>query len=304
MSGDCPQLEVVLSRAAEAGALPAGQAATQGRETLLAVAEARKALGPIACEDPGRPHFGKVAVVTGSAGGIGRATAQRLHADGAVVVGLDINPAITQALDAPGLSGQVCDVTDESAIQSAIEGIVARYGGLDIVVANAGIFRSGEMIDELGETWDRHIAINLTATQRLFKHTIPYLKHGLAASIIVVGSRNVAAPGPGASAYSVSKAGVTQLARVAALELAPHRVRVNTIHPDAVFDTELWTPEALAKSAARYGMSVEDYKTKNLLKHEITSAQVAGMVSTVAGPVFAATTGAQIPIDGGNDRVI
>lgn len=304
MSGHYPQLEFVLSRAAAAGARPTSQDTPRDRDALLALAEARKGLGPIVCDDPVLAHFGKVAVVTGSAGGIGRVTAQRLHADGAVVVGLDINPAVTQSLDAPGLSGEVCDVTDESAIRSAIEGIVARFGGLDIVVANAGIFRSGEMIDELGETWDRHIAINLTATQRLFKHAIPYLKHGAGASIVVIGSRNVAAPGPGASAYSVSKAGVTQLARVAALELAPHGVRVNTVHPDAVFDTELWTPEALAKSAARYGMSVEQYKTKNLLKHEITSAQVAAMVSTVAGPVFAATTGAQIPIDGGNDRVI
>ena len=109
---------------------------------------------------------------------------------------------------------------------------------------------------------------------------------------------------PGASAYSVTKAGVTQLARVAALELAPFGVRVNILHPDAVFDTEIWTDEALEKSAKRYGMTVQEYKTKNLLSTEITSSGVAALVSTVAGPVFSATTGAQIPIDGGNDRVI
>jgi enoyl-[acyl-carrier-protein] reductase (NADH) len=76
------------------------------------------------------------------------------------------------------------------------------------------------------------------------------------------------------------------------------------IHPDAVFDTALWTPEALAQSAARYGMTVEEYKSKNLLGREIRSIDVARLLSTVASDVFGATTGAQIPIDGGNDRVI
>jgi NAD(P)-dependent dehydrogenase (short-subunit alcohol dehydrogenase family) len=79
---------------------------------------------------------------------------------------------------------------------------------------------------------------------------------------------------------------------------------VNIVHPDAVFDTELWTPEALARSAERYGITVEEYKTRNLMKAEIKSADVANMVCTMAGSAFAKTTGAQIPIDGGNDRTI
>jgi NAD(P)-dependent dehydrogenase (short-subunit alcohol dehydrogenase family) len=91
---------------------------------------------------------------------------------------------------------------------------------------------------------------------------------------------------------------------VAALELAPNQVRVNIVHPDAVFDTKLWTPEALAKSAARYGMSVEEYKTKNLMKVEIKSKDIGNMVAAMASPLFAKVTGAQIPVDGGNDRVI
>jgi rhamnose utilization protein RhaD (predicted bifunctional aldolase and dehydrogenase)/NAD(P)-dependent dehydrogenase (short-subunit alcohol dehydrogenase family) len=251
-----------------------------------------------------KPHLGKVAIVTGAAGGIGAATAKQLHADGAVVVGLDINPSVSEKLNAPGLSGVPCDLTDEAALKDAIDNVVAQYGGLDIVVANAGIFKSGEYIEQLSDSWDRHIDINLTATQRLFKHTIPYLKLGIDASIVVIGSRNYTAPGAGAAAYSVSKAGVTQLARVAALELAPHGVRVNTLHPDAVFDTDLWTDEALERSAARYGITIQEYKTKNLLGTEITSADVANLVSTVASSTFSATTGAQIPIDGGNDRVI
>ena len=250
-------------------------------------------------------HAGKVAIVTGACGGIGRATAERLRNDGATVVGLDINPDVATNLTGERLSGAVCDITDDAALKAAVDKTVAEHGGLDIIVANAGIFKSGEYIDAEEDSWDLHLRINLTATQRFLKFSIPALKESdKQASIIIIGSRNYAAPGPGASAYSVTKAGVTQLARVAALELAPFGVRVNVLHPDAVFDTEIWTEEALEKSAKRYGMTVQEYKTKNLLSTEITSPGVAALASTVAGPVFSATTGAQIPIDGGNDRVI
>jgi NAD(P)-dependent dehydrogenase (short-subunit alcohol dehydrogenase family) len=250
-------------------------------------------------------HAHKIAIVTGACGGIGRATAEKLHADGATVVGLDINPAVVENLSQPGLSGVVCDITNDAALQSAIDAVVAEHGSLDIIVANAGIFKAGEYIETLGESWDLHLKINLTATQRFLRFSIPHLKKSTKQpSIIIIGSRNFSAPGPGAAAYSVTKAGVTQLARVAALELASDGIRVNTLHPDAVFDTEIWTEEALQKSADRYGMTVQEYKTKNLLKTEIKSTDVAALVSTVAGPVFGATTGAQIPIDGGNDRVI
>ena len=133
---------------------------------------------------------------------------------------------------------------------------------------------------------------------------IPFVKLGLDASIIFVGSRNFKAPGPGASAYSCSKAALTQLCRVASLELAPYRIRVNIVHPDAVFDTKLWTPEALQRSAERYGMTVDEYKTKNLMKVEIKSKDIGNMVSAMASPLFSKVTGAQIPVDGGNDRVI
>jgi NAD(P)-dependent dehydrogenase (short-subunit alcohol dehydrogenase family) len=102
----------------------------------------------------------------------------------------------------------------------------------------------------------------------------------------------------------VSKAGITQLARVAALELAADGVRVNVVHPDAVFDTALWTQDTLARSAARYSLSVEEYKTKNLLGREIRAVDVARLISVMASDVFGATTGAQVPVDGGSDRVI
>ena len=203
------------------------------------------------------------------------------------------------------MKGLECDLTDSNAIAEAVDHVVSLYGGLDIVVCNAGIFKAGERIEEHTEfTWDQTLAINLTATQRFISATIPYLKFGIDPSILIVGSRNYAAPGPGAAAYSVSKAGITQLARVAALELAADGIRVNIVHPDAIFDTALWTPEALGTSAARYGISVEEYKTKNLLGKTISAANVGRLLSAIASDIFLATTGAQIPIDGGNDRVI
>ena len=131
-----------------------------------------------------------------------------------------------------------------------------------------------------------------------------FLKLGCDPAVVIIGSKNAPAPGPGAGAYSVAKAGLTQLARVAALEWAEAGIRVNVLHPNAVFDTALWSEQLLQDRAASYGISVEDYKAKNLLGVEITSADVAAMACAVAGPLFSKTTGAQIPIDGGNDRVI
>ena len=250
-----------------------------------------------------REHQGKIALVTGAYGGIGKATCEALARDGAAVAGIDIHPGVADAPE--GITGIACDVTDENALRAAVERVVETFGGLDVIVCNAGVFQSGERIEEQDpDAWDRMLAINLTATQRFMHIAIPYLKLGIQPSIVVIGSRNYAAPGAGAAAYSVSKAGVTQLARVAALELAPFGVRVNVVHPDAVFDTGLWTEEALERSAKRYGVTVEEYKTRNLLKTEIRAEDVGRLVSAIAGETFRATTGAQIPIDGGVDRVI
>jgi NAD(P)-dependent dehydrogenase (short-subunit alcohol dehydrogenase family) len=114
----------------------------------------------------------------------------------------------------------------------------------------------------------------------------------------------VPAPGPGVGAYSASKAALTQLARVAALEWGADGIRVNVIHPNAVFDTGIWTEAVLNKRAASYGLTVEEYKTNNILHVEITSRDVAEMAAEMCGPVFSRTTGAQVPVDGGNERVI
>ena len=248
---------------------------------------------------------GKIALVTGGASGIGRACVEHLLKLGAVVAALDIDPSVTDLFDRQATLGIECDVTDDDALHAAVDGTVRRWGGLDILICNAGIFPASQAIAEMEPgNWDRSISVNLTSQQRLLRACAPYLELGCDAAVVIIGSKNVPAPGPSAGAYSVAKAGLTQLARVAALEMAGAGIRVNVLHPNAVFDTAIWTPEVLEKRAASYGISVEEYRSKNLLGVEISSADVAVLACAVAGPVFAKTTGAQIPIDGGNERVI
>lgn len=256
-------------------------------------------------QPPDPPLAGKVAVVAGAASGIGQATAAMLARKGAVVVGLDLDPAIREAVSAPGYKGHVLDLREEAAVAEALAETARAFGGIDLLVCNAGIFRTGQSIETLGdEDWDRTLEINLTAHRKILKQAIPYLKLGFEPGVVFVASRNVPAPGAGAAAYSVSKAGLTQLMRVAALELAPYGITVNAVHPDAVFDTRLWTQEALEASAKRYGLTVEQYKQRNLLKTEIRSEDVARAICAFLDGTLPKTTGAQLPVDGGNDRVL
>jgi rhamnose utilization protein RhaD (predicted bifunctional aldolase and dehydrogenase)/NAD(P)-dependent dehydrogenase (short-subunit alcohol dehydrogenase family) len=247
------------------------------------------------------PEFqGQIALVTGGGSGIGRACARRLHDLGASVVVLDRAPQT----DDPWLS-ITGDVADSAALREAVETAVARFGGLDILVLNAGIFPEGQSIDSIDETlWEQTLAINLTSQQRLLAAAIPYLKLGVRPAVVVIGSRNVPAPGVGAAAYSASKAALTQVARIAALELAPFGIRVNIVHPDCVYDTGIWADGQLEARAANYGMTVAEYKARNLLGSAVSSDEVAALVATMAGPVFGKTTGAQVPIDAGSNRVV
>ncbi|ALG12962.1 bifunctional aldolase/short-chain dehydrogenase [Kibdelosporangium phytohabitans] len=245
---------------------------------------------------------GEVALVTGAASGIGQACVQALRAKGASVVGLDLTPSDSSA-DYLGLQ---VDVTDADAVRQAIAQGVERFGGIDMVVPSAGVFPGNTAIADLDHaTWRRTLAVNTDAIAELFTQVHPFLK--LAPNggrVVLIASKNVPAPGPGAAAYSASKAAVTQLARVAALEWAADGIRVNTVHPDAVFDTGLWTAGVLEQRAAHYGLSISEYKRRNLLKTEVTSAGVGRLVAQMCSATFAFTTGAQVPVDGGNDRVV
>jgi rhamnose utilization protein RhaD (predicted bifunctional aldolase and dehydrogenase)/NAD(P)-dependent dehydrogenase (short-subunit alcohol dehydrogenase family) len=248
---------------------------------------------------------GEVVLVTGAASGIGRACAESFRARGAAVVALDINPAVHE-LAQRGTLSLTCDITDVAAIASAFEAAARRFGGLDMLVLNAGIFpRSTKVADLADADWMRVMRVNLDANLTLLREAHPLLRLApRGGRVVVIGSKNVPAPGPGAAAYSAAKAALTQLARVSALEWGADGIRVNVLHPNAVFDTGIWTEEVLRARAASYGLTVEQYKTNNVLQVEVTSRDVAELAAELCGPLFAKTTGAQIPVDGGNERVI
>jgi len=250
---------------------------------------------------------GEVALVTGAASGIGKACVQSFLNRGAAVVGVDINPAVESLHgERPDYMGIVADLSSTDAVRGLLEQTIRHYGGLDMLVLNAGIFPGGKKIGALGDDeWRKVMAINLDANLAIMREAYPLLKAAPRyGRVVVIGSKNVPAPGPGAAAYSASKAALTQLARVAALEWGADKIRINLVHPNAVFDTGIWTEEVLAQRAAHYGMTVDGYKRNNVLREEVSSKDVAELTAEMCGALFAKITGAQIPIDGGNERVI
>jgi len=253
------------------------------------------------------PMFaGEVALVTGAASGIGKACVQSLLKRGAAVIALDSNAEVEIMFRQPEVLGLRCDVTIAQDISRALDAGVQAFGGVDMMVLNAGVFPGGRRVAALADDeWRGVMQVNLDANLTLLREAYPLLKRALKAGrVLIIGSKNVAAPGPGAAAYSASKAALTQLARVVALEWGADGIRVNTLHPNAVFDTGMWSDEVLADRAGHYGVSVATYKTNNVLKVEVLSHDVAELAAEICGPLFAKITGAQIPIDGGNDRVI
>jgi NAD(P)-dependent dehydrogenase (short-subunit alcohol dehydrogenase family) len=249
---------------------------------------------------------GEVVLITGAASGIGKACAESFLNRGSAVIGIDIDSAIETINNHNNYLGLICDVTDENAIEELIEKGVRYFGGIDMVVLNAGIFPEGRRVSELSlKEWNDVFSINLDANLNLLREVYPLLK--IAPNngrVVIIGSKNVAAPGPGAAAYSASKAALNQLMRVLSMEWGEDGIRLNTIHPNAVFDTGIWTEEVLKSRAEQYNLSIKEYKTNNLLGVEINSSDVSELAAEMCGSIFSKTTAAQIPIDGGNERVI
>jgi len=252
------------------------------------------------------PFTGEVAVVTGAASGIGKACVEAMLKRGAAVVGLDRNPAIEGLFRRVDYLGVRCDVTDSSGVSGALDQAIRRFGGVDMLVLNAGVFPSSQAIQDISpEIWKSTMSVNVEANLLVMQACHALLRlASRGGRIVVIGSKNVPAPGPGAAAYSTSKAALNQLARVAALEWGKDGIRVNTIHPNAVYDTALWTDEVLASRAKAYNLSVEQYKKNNLLHTEVASRDVAELAAEMCGPLFAKTTASQVPVDGGNERVV
>ncbi|HET9893953.1 MAG TPA: bifunctional aldolase/short-chain dehydrogenase [Streptosporangiaceae bacterium] len=255
---------------------------------------------------PPAEFAGEIALVTGAASGIGRACAHALAAAGAAVCGIDLNPSVEGTAPGPGYLGITCDVTSGDQVQAAVERAACEFGGIDMLVLSAGIFPASTTISELSSAdWSKTFAVNADSALTMMRAAYPYLRLApRGGRVVVIASKNVPAPGPGAAAYSASKAALTQLARVAALEWGADKIRVNMLHPNAVFDTGLWTDEVIAQRAAAYGTSPEEYRRRNVLGTEVSSADVARLAVAMCGEVFAKVTGAQVPVDGGNERVI
>jgi rhamnose utilization protein RhaD (predicted bifunctional aldolase and dehydrogenase)/NAD(P)-dependent dehydrogenase (short-subunit alcohol dehydrogenase family) len=248
---------------------------------------------------------GKVVLITGAASGIGKACVEHFLNEGAVVVALDLSQGFEHQFKSSNVLALNCDVTNVSAIELSLFAAIKHFGGIDVLVSNAGTFPKSQNIRQMqDDDWDKSLELNLSSHMKVLRACLPYLHYGFDPAVVFVASKNVPAPGPGAAAYSAAKAGLTQLARVAALECGADGIRINTVHPNAVYDTALWTDEVLTQRAASYGLSVEEYKTANVLQMEVNSSDVASAISLFAGTALSKTTGSQLPVDGGNERVI
>jgi len=264
------------------------------------------------------PLAGRAALVTGAAGAIGLAVCRRLAADGAFVVLTDLEGEGLEAagahMEAAGHAGDFLllpmDVTDEASVAEAFREVRSGVGGLDVVVPNAGIAHVASLADlEVGD-WKRVVAVNQTGTMLTLRESARlFSAQGIGGAIVLVATKNVPMPGAEFGAYSASKAGAVQLARVAALELAPIGVSVNLVHPDAVFadprsgrSSGLWDEVGPARMKSR-GLEPSElrsyYEGRNLLGIPVTADHVAEAVAFFAARKTP-TTGAALTVDGGH----
>ena len=255
----------------------------------------------------------RIVLVTGGGSGIGRAVARRLAAEGAHVVVGDIDAAsarvtadeIVGAVGAGRALGLEMDVTREASVRAAFEETVLAYGGLDILVSNAGIAHSAPVVRLELADWERSFAVNATGHFIVAREAMRlFSAQGLGGVLVFVATKNVMSPGKDFAAYSAAKAAEAQLAKVLALEGAPHGIRSNIVNPDAVFqDSKLWSDEVRRERALAQGIAVsqlEDfYRKRNLLGVGILPEDVAEAVLFLASDRSAKTTGCTLTVDGG-----
>jgi rhamnulose-1-phosphate aldolase/alcohol dehydrogenase len=258
---------------------------------------------------PPRELQGAVALITGAAGGIGSAVARAFAAEGACVVATDLDHEGAQAV-AQGL-GDVAvavhaDVLDEQTVVDAYKAAALAFGGIDIVVSNAGIASSAPLEETTLELWDRNNDILARGYFLVAREASRMLrKQGTGGSIVFIGSKNALAPGKNAAAYSAAKAASLHLARCIAEELGPEGIRVNTVNPDAVLEgSRIWGSKWREERARAYGIAPEEleahYRARTTLNVNVLPADIAEAVLFFASPRRAAkSTGNIMNVDGG-----
>ena len=264
-----------------------------------------------------KPLVGKIALVTGGAGGIGAATAARLLADGACVMLADrdanaieeVRAGFAKQFGKDVIRAAVCDVTDEAQVQAAFDNCAREFGGLDILVANAGIASSAPIEETTVALWRKNydvLAEGYFLTARAAFPVMKRMKEQGGTSIVFIGSKNGVAAATNASAYASAKAAANHLARCLALEGAPSGIRVNVVNPDAVIKgSKIWDGDWRKERAGAHGIDSgreleEHYRQRSMLKRDVLPSDIAEAVYFLASDMSAKSTGNMINVDAGN----
>ncbi|QQA43843.1 bifunctional rhamnulose-1-phosphate aldolase/short-chain dehydrogenase [Pelagovum pacificum] len=257
---------------------------------------------------------GRVALITGGAGGIGSATAERYLREGACVMLADIDDGAL-AKTAEQLSGLFSqdvvrtvnmNVTDEDAVAAAYTEVSAEFGGIDILVSNAGIASSAPVEETTLDLWNKNMSILSTGYFLVSREAFKVMKaQGIGGAIVFVASKNGLAASPNASAYCTAKASEIHLARCLALEGAPDGIRVNVVNPDAVLKgSKIWEGEWLEQRAGTYNTDKEGleemYRNRSMLKRSVLPEDIAEAAYFLASDLSAKSTGNIINVDAGN----
>jgi NAD(P)-dependent dehydrogenase (short-subunit alcohol dehydrogenase family) len=261
-----------------------------------------------------KPLAGKVALVTGAAGAIGAATAKRLLADGACVMMTDRDQetlrgaadVLRKQYGKDVLRTAVCDVTDELQVQAAFADCAREFGGLDILVANAGIASAAAIEETTIALWRKNYDVLVEGYFLAARSAFTLMKLQNGGSIVFIGSKNALAATPNASAYASAKAASVHLARCLALEGAEHGIRVNVVNPDAVIrGSKIWDGDWRKERADSYGVDPgeeleEFYRKRSLLKLNVLPEDIAEAVWYFASSASAKSTGNILNVDAGN----
>ncbi|MBM4016072.1 MAG: bifunctional rhamnulose-1-phosphate aldolase/short-chain dehydrogenase [Planctomycetes bacterium] len=263
---------------------------------------------------PERPLSRRIALITGGAGGIGKASARRLLQEGAVALLADVDAAALDAAVAElakefgrdAVRAVVADVRDEASVNAAVERVLVEYGGLDLAVLCAGLASAAPVEETTLELWRKNLDVLATGYFLFGREAFRVMKRqGLGGSIVVIASKNALAASPNASAYCTAKAAELHLARCLALEGAAHGIRVNTVNPDAVLrGSKIWQGSWRTERAAAYGVGEQEleelYRKRSLLQQNVYPEDVAEAVAWFAGEKSAKSTGNLLNVDAGN----